>query len=376
VADSKTSTIIPTELSRYARHLALDEVGLEGQQQLKASSVLIVGAGGLGSPAALYLSAAGVGRIGIADYDNVDITNLQRQVLHGTDTLGAAKTDSAQTRIANLNPHTTVETWGELTSHNALEIIGKYDVVIDGSDNFPTRYLLNDACRLAVKPLIYGTVYRFEGQVTVFAEDGPCYRCLFPEPPPPEAVPSCATGGVLGVVPGIIGTLQATEALKYILKIGDNLVGRLVLVDTLVMRFEEISVARNRSCPLCGDEPVITSLIDYEDFCGTRHVPEVPTISVAELATIIDQVVLIDVREDWERAIAVIDGTVDIPESELAQKLDQLPKDKPLVVYCRSGIRSARSTDLLLESDFDDVRNLTGGILAWADAIDTGMAKY
>ncbi|MFC1481000.1 molybdopterin-synthase adenylyltransferase MoeB [Candidatus Neomarinimicrobiota bacterium] len=376
MAASSNSTIIPTELSRYARHLALDEVGLKGQQQLKSSSVLIVGAGGLGSPATLYLSAAGVGRIGIADYDMVAITNLQRQVLHGTDSLGTAKTESAQARIANLNPHTNVETWGELTGQNALEIIGKYDVVVDGSDNFPTRYLLNDACRLTGTPLIYGTVYRFEGQVTVFNEGGPCYRCLFPEPPPAEAVPSCSTGGVLGVVPGIIGTLQATEALKYILKIGENLVGRLVLVDTLTLRFDEISVQRNRSCPLCGDEPTITSLIDYEDFCGTRHAPVVPTITAAELAAIIDEVILIDVRENWERAIAVIDTAINIPEGELPNQIKLLPTGKPLILYCRSGVRSARSTDLLLSSGFDDVRNLTGGILAWADEIDQGMAKY
>ena len=387
-------TLTPEELRRYNRHLILPEVGLEGQKKLKAASVLLVGAGGLGSPLALYLAAAGVGRLGLVDFDVVDETNLQRQVLHGTKDVGRPKLESARDRILDINPHVQVDLYKtRLTSENALDIIKEYDLVADGTDNFPTRYLVNDACVLAGKPNVYASIFRFEGQVSVFGTpDGPCYRCLYPEPPPPGLVPSCAEGGVLGVLPGLVGTIQATEVIKMILGIGTPLIGRLLLVDALHMQFRTLKVRKNPECPICGEHRTIHELIDYEQFCGlpSRNGEaaaqqtaegEVPEITVHELKARLergDRPVILDVRKPHEVQIASIGHDLLIPVDELPERLSELEsyRDREIVVYCRSGARSARATKLLREAGFRDVKNLKGGILAWSQEIDPSLPQY
>ena len=378
------------ETLRYARHLILPEVGPAGQAKLKRSRVLMIGAGGLGSPIGLYLAAAGVGTLGIVDFDVVDATNLQRQVIHGTADIGRRKLDSAADRIADVNPFVRVERHPvRLTSANALDILGDYDVVIDGTDNFPTRYLVNDACVLLGKPYVYGSIFRFEGQNSVFAtEGGPCYRCLFAEPPPPGMVPSCAEGGVLGVLPGIVGTIQALEAIKLILGLGETLAGRLLIFDAARLKFRELTLKRDPECPACGDHPTVTELIDYEQFCGvasasedTRPMTEDTDMSVLELKEKIDRgesVQLIDVREphEWQIGNLAAQGAKLIPLAELPNRLSEIDRDEPVVVHCRSGARSARAADYLREQGYTDVRNLDGGILAWADEIDPTIPKY
>jgi sulfur-carrier protein adenylyltransferase/sulfurtransferase len=375
------------EVLRYSRHLILPDVGLEGQQKLKAARVLLVGAGGLGSPAALYLAAAGVGTLGLVDFDVVDVTNLQRQILHGTRDVGRSKLASATARIADINPHVRVERFDtRLTSSNALDIIREFDLVVDGTDNFPTRYLVNDACVLAGRPNVYGSIFRFEGQASVFATaDGPCYRCLFREPPPPGLVPSCAEGGVLGVLPGLVGTIQATEAIKLILGIGDTLVGRLLLVDALRMQFRTVSVRRDPACPACGTRE-LKALADYEEFCGIRQAaaatgaaPALPEIAPQELAAKLargDDFDLIDVREVQEYEIARIDGARLIPLGQVTEALPSLDRTREVVVMCKSGIRSARAVRLLQNAGFNRVWNLAGGITRWSDDVDPSVAKY
>jgi len=376
------------DLSRYSRHLILPEVGMEGQQKLKAARVLCVGTGGLGSPLALYLTAAGIGTLGLVDFDVVDASNLQRQIIHSTKDIGRKKLDSAEEKLKALNPainivkHDTM-----LSSANALEIIKDYDVVADGTDNFPTRYLVNDACVLLGKPNAYGSIFRFEGQASVFAtETGPCYRCLYPEPPPPGLVPSCAEGGVLGILPGLVGVIQATEVIKLILGKGEPLIGRLLLVDALNMRFRELKLRKNPECPVCGENPTVTALIDYEHFCGI--VPEtpqeakvkngIPQISVKELKRRIDageDVQLIDVREPYEYQIAQIGGKL-IPQNDVANRLAEIDRQREVVVHCRSGARSQRIAELLKQAGYPRVVNVAGGILAWSDEIDPSVQKY
>jgi len=376
------------DLSRYSRHLILPEVGMEGQQKLKAARVLCVGTGGLGSPLALYLTAAGIGTLGLVDFDVVDASNLQRQIIHSTKDIGRKKLDSAEEKLKALNPainivkHDTM-----LSSANALEIIKDYDVVADGTDNFPTRYLVNDACVLLGKPNAYGSIFRFEGQASVFAtETGPCYRCLYPEPPPPGLVPSCAEGGVLGILPGLVGVIQATEVIKLILGKGEPLIGRLLLVDALNMRFRELKLRKNPECPVCGENPTVTALIDYEHFCGI--VPEtpqeanvkngIPQISVKELKRRIDageDVQLIDVREPYEYQIAQIGGKL-IPQNDVANRLAEIDREREVVVHCRSGARSQRIAELLKQAGYPRVVNVAGGILAWSDEIDPSVQKY
>jgi molybdopterin/thiamine biosynthesis adenylyltransferase/rhodanese-related sulfurtransferase len=370
-------TLSQEELRRYSRHLIIPEVGIEGQERLKAAGVLLVGMGGLGSPVALYLAAAGVGRLGIVDFDAVDDTNLQRQIIHGTPDLGRAKLDSARERIAAVNPHVLVEPHGvRLHSSNALEILRGYDLVVDGTDNFPTRYLINDACVLLGKPNVYGSVFRFEGQASVFdAARGPCYRCLFPEPPPPDSVPSCAEAGVLGVLPGIIGTIQANEAVKLILGIGQPLIGRLLLFDALAVRFREVKFGKDPRCPACRSHPVVRELIDYEAFCSSG-VGAVPEITPSELAGHRDACTLLDVREPFELEIARLADARHIPLGELANRIGELDRGQDLVVFCRSGVRSATAVRMLLAAGFPRVRNLAGGILAWAETIDPTLARY
>jgi sulfur-carrier protein adenylyltransferase/sulfurtransferase len=387
-----TSPVDATELSnaeiaRYSRHLILPEVGLDGQKKLKAGSVLCIGAGGLGSPAALYLAAAGVGRIGIVDFDAVDASNLQRQILHGTPDVGRSKLQSAKTRLTALNPEVRVETFEtRLTSANALELFEGYDVILDGTDNFATRYLVNDACVLLRIPNAYGSIFRFEGQASVFAtEGGPCYRCLYPEPPPPGLVPSCAEGGVLGVLPGVIGTIQATESIKLILGAGSTLIGRLLLYDAWGMRFRELKLRRDPACPVCGDQPTIKQLIDYEEFCGvspaSTAAPSVPETTVEELKARIDAkapIYLLDVREPHEYQIARIPGSTLIPLGQLGSRYGELPpasEGREIIVHCKSGVRSAKAVNLLKEHGIE-ARNLKGGILAWIDKIDPTLAKY
>jgi sulfur-carrier protein adenylyltransferase/sulfurtransferase len=387
-----TSPVDATELSnaeiaRYSRHLILPEVGLDGQKKLKAGSVLCIGAGGLGSPAALYLAAAGVGRIGIVDFDAVDASNLQRQILHGTPDVGRSKLQSAKTRLTALNPEVRVETFEtRLTSANALELFEGYDVILDGTDNFATRYLVNDACVLLRIPNAYGSIFRFEGQASVFAtEGGPCYRCLYPEPPPPGLVPSCAEGGVLGVLPGVIGTIQATESIKLILGAGSTLIGRLLLYDAWGMRFRELKLRRDPACPVCGDHPTIKQLIDYEEFCGvspaSTAAPSVPETTVEELKARIDAkapIYLLDVREPHEYQIARIPGSTLIPLGQLGSRYGELPpasEGREIIVHCKSGVRSAKAVNLLKEHGIE-ARNLKGGILAWIDKIDPTLAKY
>jgi len=373
------------EILRYARHLVLPEVGLDGQERIKAARVLCVGAGGLGSPLLLYLGAAGVGTLGIVDFDVVDLTNLQRQVVHGTPDVGRKKLDSAADRLRSVNPNVRIRPFeGRLTSQNALEILRDFDLVVDGTDNFATRYLVNDASILTGKPNVYGSVFRFEGQASVFgAPGGPCYRCLYPEPPPPGMVPSCAEGGVLGVLPGLVGLIQATEALKLVLGKGEPLVGRLLLVDALAMRFREVRLRKSPDCPVCGEHPTVTGLIDYQAFCGVRgeearEETPVEEMTVEELArrrAAGEEPQLLDVREPHEVRICTIGGTL-IPLGQLPARTGELDPSRELVVYCRSGARSGRAVAFLRENGFRQARNLAGGILAWADRIDPGMPKY
>jgi adenylyltransferase/sulfurtransferase len=385
-----TDALTNEEVLRYSRHLILPDVGLGGQRKLKAGRILLIGAGGLGSPLALYLAAAGVGTLGLVDFDVVDVSNLQRQVLHGTKDVGRPKLESARDRIRDVNPNVHVETYEtRLTSENALDIIRDYDVVIDGTDNFATRYLTNDACVLLGKPNVYGSIFRFEGQASVFAlEEGPCYRCLFPEPPPPGLVPSCAEGGVLGVLPGLVGTIQATEGIKLILGVGESLVGRLLLIDALSMRFRTVKLRKDPNCPACGTHE-ITELIDYDQFCGVTTeaaVPNgnangngIPEITPAELAERIrrgDDIELIDVREPYELDIARIPNVRLIPLGSLAEALPTLDDARETVVICRTGARSGRAVKQLQAAGFRRVYNLAGGIHRWADDVDPSLPKY
>src|SRR5215469_4147396 len=376
------------DLARYSRHLILPEVGMEGQRKLKAAKVLCVGTGGLGSPMAFYLAAAGIGTLGLVDFDVVDASNLQRQIIHSTKDIGRKKLDSAEEKLIALNPALNVvrhETM--LSSANALEILKDYDVVADGTDNFPTRYLVNDACVLLGKPNAYGSIFRFEGQASVFAtKEGPCYRCLYPEPPPPGLVPSCAEGGVLGILPGLVGVIQATEVIKLILGKGSPLIGRLLLVDALGMRFRELKLRKNPECPVCGENPTVKELIDYQHFCGI--VPEskeekamkngIPQLSVKELKHRIDggeDVFILDVREPYEYQIAQIGGKL-IPQNDVPKRLDEIPRDREIVVQCRSGARSQKIAEFLKQSGYSQVVNLAGGILAWSGEIDPKVQKY
>jgi sulfur-carrier protein adenylyltransferase/sulfurtransferase len=373
------------EIRRYSRHLILPEFGMEAQRKLKGGSVLLIGTGGLGSPLALYLAAAGVGHIGLVDFDVVDESNLQRQIVHGTATLGVRKTESGKRRLQDLNPHIEVTTYEtQITSENAFELMRPYDV-IDGTDNFPTRYLTNDASVILGKPNVYGSIFRFEGQATVFAPTlgGPCYRCLYPEPPPPGLVPSCAEGGVLGVLPGVIGTIQATEAIKLLAGIGDTLVGRLMLYDALSMRFRELKLRRNPECPVCGDHPTVTELIDYEQFCGVVPEPDVTTladeitpIEVAALLEREDRPFLLDVREANEWEIGHLPGAVRISVNELSGRMNELDTAREMVVYCRSGVRSRRAIDTLRAAGFRKLKNMTGGILRWSEEVDPSIPQY
>ena len=373
------------EVQRYSRHLIMPEVGMDGQRKLKAARVLCIGAGGLGSPATMYLAAAGVGQLGIVDFDVVDYSNLQRQILHGTPDVGRPKLQSAKDRLHAINPGVHVETYETaLSSQNALRLFESYDVIVDGTDNFPTRYLVNDACVLLGKPNAYGSIFRFEGQASVFAmQDGPCYRCLYTEPPPPGLVPSCAEGGVLGVLPGIIGTIQATEAIKILIGIGEPLVGRFLIFDALRMRFRELKLRRDPDCPVCGDRPTVRELIDYEQFCGVTAVPQtgapLEETSVEGLKTRLDSeddLLLLDVREPQEYQICAIPGSTLIPLGELPGRLAELEGRRNIVVHCKSGVRSAKAVKLLREAGFSDTVNLKGGILAWIDRVDPSLPKY
>jgi sulfur-carrier protein adenylyltransferase/sulfurtransferase len=390
------------EIARYSRHLILPEVGMEGQQKLKAAKVLCVGTGGLGAPLALYLAAAGVGTLGLVDFDTVDASNLQRQIIHSTGTVGKLKVDSAEIMLKGLNPYMNIVKHNTmLTSANALEIFKDYDIIADGTDNFQTRYLVNDACVLTGKPNAYGSIFRFEGQASVFAtKEGPCYRCLYPEPPPPGLVPSCAEGGVLGILPGLVGVIQATEVIKMILGIGDTLVGRLLLVDALGMNFRQLKLRKNPDCPACGTHPTVTELIDYDQFCGIEKPKElgplevaqakavadapvvdgIPQMTVEELKKKIDakeNVFVLDVREPHEYPIANL-GAPLIPVGSLAQRIGEIEshKNDEVVVHCRSGARSQNAAQILKQAGFTNVSNLAGGVLAWADRIDKSMPKY
>lgn len=383
------------EVQRYSRHLIMPEVGVEGQKKLKAASVLLIGAGGLGSPLAMYLAAAGIGRIGLIDYDVVDYTNLQRQVIHGTKDVGRPKLESAKARILDINPHVWVDTYEvPLTSANALELFAPYDIIIDGTDNFPTRYLTNDACVLLGKPNVYGSIFRFEGQASVFyAEEGPCYRCLFPEPPPPGLVPSCAEGGVLGVLPGTIGAIQTTEAIKLILGTGEPLIGRLLLYDALNMSFDDVRLRKNPNCPICGDNPTITELIDYEEFCGmpahdrslyasaTNGSGNVPAITPEELKQRLDageDLFILDVREPHEWDISNLQGlgAVLIPKGKVLERMGELDTAREMIVHCRTGARSADVIRELQKHGFRKMYNLEGGINRWAEEVDTSLPTY
>jgi len=375
------------EILRYSRHLLIPEVGLEGQRKLKASSALIIGTGGLGSPVALYLAAAGIGRIGLVDYDVVDSSNLQRQVIHGTSTVGKLKVESAKAKLEDLNPGIQVDVYNEpFTSENAMRIAKDYDIIIDGTDNFPTRYLTNDVCVFLGKPNIYGSIYRFDGQVSVFyAKEGPCYRCLFPEPPPPGLVPSCAEGGVLGVLPGTIGTLQATEALKVLLGIGEPLIGKLLLYNALDMSFDFVKLKKNPNCRVCGPNADVKELIDYEEFCGVPgHDHEEGSagagwdITATDLAERVqtNHLKLLDVREPHELQISKLPDAVNIPLGQLAGRLTELDSAEDMVVFCKSGSRSTRALELLASAGFKKVKNLKGGINAWAREVDTNLPVY
>ncbi len=383
------------EVQRYSRHLIMPEVGVSGQKKLKAASILLIGAGGLGSPLAMYLAAAGIGRIGLVDYDIVDYTNLQRQIIHGTSDVGRPKLDSARDRMLDINPHVQVDAYEQpLTSANALEILAPYDIVIDGTDNFPTRYLTNDACVLLGKPNVYGSIFRFEGQASVFyAEEGPCYRCLFPEPPPPGLVPSCAEGGVLGVLPGTIGAIQATEAIKLVIGQGKSLIGRLLLYDALDMSFDEVRLRKNPNCPICGPDATMTELIDYEQFCGmpahdhSLYVTaaddgtEVPQISPQEMKARLeagDMIQIVDVREPHEWEISNLEnlGAFLVPQNEILDHMGELDMTRDVVVMCRSGVRSANVIRELQKHGFQRLLNLGGGINEWAREIDDRLPIY
>jgi sulfur-carrier protein adenylyltransferase/sulfurtransferase len=376
------------EIRRYSRHLILPEVGLAGQKKICSTSVLCIGAGGLGSPIAMYLAAAGIGKIGLVDFDTVDFSNLQRQIIHGTEDVGRPKTESARATINRINPNVEVIVHAvRISSENALEIIGQYDIVVDGTDNFPTRYLTNDACVLLKKANVYGSIFRFEGQASVFAPHlgGPCYRCLYPEPPPPGMVPSCAEGGVLGVLPGIIGTIQATEILKLALGKGSSLIGRLLLFHALEMKFRELKLRRDPECPLCGEHPTVTRLIDYEQFCGIPAEPAAAVadpdeISVQELKRVLDDpnvgIRVIDVREPDEYEIARIEGVPLFPLSTLSQRFTELDPNTQYYIHCKSGMRSLKALRFLREQGFKHLKNVKGGILAWADEIDPNVPKY
>jgi molybdopterin/thiamine biosynthesis adenylyltransferase/rhodanese-related sulfurtransferase len=377
------------EIARYSRHLIMPEVTLEGQKRLKAANVLCIGTGGLGSPIALYLAAAGVGRMGLVDGDTVDFSNLQRQILHGTRDVGRKKLNSARDRIREINPNVQVDLYDVFfTSANARKIVEPYDIVIDGTDNFPTRYLSNDICVFMKKPNIYGSIFRFEGQCSVFAPalGGPCYRCMFPEPPPPGMVPSCAEGGVLGVLPGVIGVIQAIEAIKLIIGIGDPLIGKLIQFDALKMKFREFKLRKDPKCPVCGEKPTITELIDYDQFCGIPQAKaaeeeetHVPQISAAELKAKFDRgdkFVLVDVREPYEYDICRIPGSRLIPLGQLPSRMSELDSADEIVLQCKSGARSARALKLLQEAGFEKLWNVEGGIAAWADEVDPSVPKY
>ena len=379
------ATLTNDEILRYSRHLIMPEVGMEGQKKLKAARVLCIGAGGLGSPLALYLAAAGVGTLGIVDFDVVDYTNLQRQIIHSTADVGRKKLDSAAEKLKAINPFLNIRKFEtRLSSDNALELFRDFEIIADGTDNFPTRYLVNDACVLTGKPNVYGSIFRFEGQASVFAmKEGPCYRCLYPEPPPPGLVPSCAEGGVLGILPGLVGVIQATEAIKLILGKGDPLIGRLLLVDALGMKFRELKLRKNPDCPVCGKHPSITKLIDYNEFCGIRGEEKpmevgVPEIQVEELKSRLDSgedVFVLDVREPHEYQICNINGYL-IPLGDLPKRVHELDSSREIVAHCRSGARSAKAVDFLRQAGFKKVHNLAGGILAWADRVDPKMPKY
>src|SRR5205814_6056525 len=380
-----SNALTKDEILRYSRHLIMPEVGLDGQQKLKAARVLCIGTGGLGSPLALYLAAAGVGTLGLVDFDVVDFTNLQRQVIHFTSDVGRLKLESAREKIAAINPYVNVKTFEtKLTSQNALEIFSGFDIIVDGTDNFPTRFLVNDACVFTGKPNVYGSIFRFEGQASVFAaKDGPCYRCLYPEPPPPGLVPSCAEGGVLGILPGLVGLIQATEAIKLIIGKGEPLIGRLLLVDALGMRFRELKLRKNPDCVVCGKNPSVTKLIDYEEFCGIRGEEveaEVTTseMQVEELKERLDRgddLFILDVREPHEYQICNLGGHL-IPLGDLPNRVNELDTSKEIVAHCRSGVRSAKAVNFLRQAGFKKVHNLAGGILAWADRVDPTMPKY
>jgi len=374
------------EILRYSRHLIMPEVGMDGQLKLKNAKVALIGTGGLGAPLGMYLAAAGIGRIGLVDFDVVDFTNLQRQVIHGTKDVGRKKLDSAADTMLDINPYLEIDRHETaLSSDNALEILKDYDIVVDGTDNFPTRYLVNDACVLLGKPNVYGSIFRFEGQATVFAyEGGPCYRCLYPEPPPPGLVPSCAEGGVLGILPGTIGLIQATETVKLILGIGEPLVGRLLLYDALAMRFRELKLRKNPECPVCGDHPTIRELIDYQEFCGIPNQPHEPAASEGDIDPVEvkakidrgDPFVLIDVREPHEYQICNIPYAKLIPLGDLPKRVNELDSADEIVAHCKSGMRSAKAVEFLKQAGFRKVRNMKGGILAWSDKVDPSVPKY
>jgi molybdopterin/thiamine biosynthesis adenylyltransferase/rhodanese-related sulfurtransferase len=379
-------TLSKEEVLRYSRHLIMPEVGMEGQLKLKAAKVLCIGTGGLGAPLGLYLAAAGVGRLGLVDFDSVDLTNLQRQILFSTTDVGRPKIEAAADRLRTMNPDIQIDTFEtQLTSANALDIMKDYDIIVDGTDNFPTRYLVNDACILLGKPNVYGSIFRFEGQATVFGyPGGPCYRCLYPEPPPPGLVPSCAEGGVLGVLPGIVGSIQAAETLKLIIGKGEPLVGRLLLFDALAMRFRELKLRKNPECPLCGEHPTVTKLIDYAEFCGIRGeeaaAPQttVPEISARELKSRLDRgddLFILDVREPHEYQICNLGGHL-IPLGDLSRRVSELDSSREIVAHCRSGKRSAEAVEFLRKAGFRKVLSLKGGILAWSDEVDPTVPKY
>ncbi|HTZ96147.1 MAG TPA: molybdopterin-synthase adenylyltransferase MoeB [Terriglobales bacterium] len=385
----EAATLSNDEILRYSRHLIMPEVGMEGQQKLKAARVLCIGAGGLGSPLALYLGAAGVGTLGIVDFDVVDYTNLQRQIIHTTADVGRKKLDSAAEKLKAINPFLNIKTFEtKLTSENALDLFRDFDIIADGTDNFPTRYLVNDACVLTGKPNVYGSIFRFEGQASVFAtEEGPCYRCLYPEPPPPGLVPSCAEGGVLGILPGLVGLIQATEVIKLILGKGEPLIGRLLLVDALGMKFRELKLRKNPDCPVCGTHRTITKLIDYNEFCGIRGEEKsqekpvdagIPEMQVEELKRRLDKgedLFVLDVREPHEYQICNIGGHL-IPLNDLPKRVNELDSSREIVAHCKMGGRSAKAVQFLRQAGFQKVYNLTGGIIAWADRIDPKMPKY
>ena len=381
---ARASELTTDELRRYDRHLIMPEVGMQGQLKLKGASIALIGTGGLGSPAALYLAAAGIGRIGLVDFDVVDTSNLQRQIIHGTKDVGRKKLESARDSMHDINPHQQIDLYEEaLTSENAMRVFKDYDIIVDGTDNFPTRYLVNDACVLSGKPNVYGSIFRFEGQATVFAaKDGPCYRCLYPEPPPPGLVPSCAEGGVLGILPGVIGVIQATEAVKLVLGIGEPLIGRLMLYDALTMRFRELKIRKSPDCPICGPNRTIHQLIDYHQFCGVPQQAAAPSATEIEPVEVKakldrgDKFVLVDVREPHEYKIANIFSSILIPLGDVPKRLGELDPNAQIVVHCKGGTRSAKAQGILREAGFKNVLNMKGGILAWSDKVDPAVPKY